>query len=308
MVFLKNKRLSVLYAIFIVVYVLQTVTAPIDKAVLAKYHIDSSQLRLLSLTIAIPYVVIWLIALAGYIRLNLYVKLIKKDKDGKAFKAISQGILMLTLWLPISTIVANYFQRVYMVHHSATANLIRLDNYINLLILFGGFLLINWGTNGLLGIIKKPKNLAPLKFVLVYIIFAALYVFLTLHDSSRQFPTKSVATAAYYESDWLIILTLVIPRLISWFIGAQAVQNIFTYRRKVKGKLYKDALNSLALGIGGVVTTTIVLRCFQSLSGPLAKLNLGLILVVVYLLLIVISTGYILIAKGAKKLQQLEEL
>ena len=308
MVFLKNKRLSILYILFVAVYVWQTLNAPIDKTLLAKYNINSGQLKLISLTVIIPYIIIWLIALTGYIRINSYVTFIKKDKDGKAFKSISQGILALTLWLPISTIVTNYFKRAYIEHHAATANLIRLDNYLNMLILLGGFLLIYKGSNNLLMIIKKPKNQSSLKFVLIYIIFAALYVFLTLHDSARQFPTKSVATAAYYESDWLIVLTLVIPRLIYWFIGAQAVQNIFTYRKNVKGKLYKHALNRLAQGIAGVVTATIVLRCYQSLSDPLAKLNLGLILAVVYLLLIGISTGYILIAKGAKNLQQLEEL
>jgi hypothetical protein len=306
---LTNKKLTSLYLLLIVIYLSQTLLAPVSKLTLSRYHIDSTQARLLTLTIAIPYIIIWSVALMGYLRLSTYINLIQKYKDGAAFRVISRGILWLGLWLPLSTIINNFFFEYYSAHHGATADLVRLNNYLNMIILFGGFWLVYKGSGQLLALVKKkPDTVASQILTLAFIAFSALYVFLTLEDSARRYPTHSVATATYYEPDWLIIITLVIPRLLYWFLGAQAVQNIYLYRRKVKGRLYKHALNNLALGLGSVVTTTILLRCLQSLSAPLERLSLGLLLGVVYVLLILISVGYVLIAKGAKKLQQLEEL
>lgn len=308
MLVLENKRWSGLYVSFIIVYLLQILLLPADKTTLTKYQIDATQAKALALTIAIPYIIIWLIALLGYLRLKTYVELIQKDKDGAAFKTISRGVLWLGLWLPLSTIITNFFSQFYSSHHSSTASLVRLDNYLNLLILFGGFWLVNKGTNRLLPLIKKPTFSTPQALVLAYITFSALYVLLALHDPARQFPTRSVATASYYEPDWLLVITMLIPRLIYWFLGVQAVQNIYIYRKKVKGRLYKQALNNLALGLGGVLAVTILLRFLQSLSSALGQLNLGLLLIVIYMLLILISVGYVLMAKGAKSLQKLEEL
>ncbi len=306
---LKNKKLTSLYVLLIVIYLLQTLAAPVSKLTLSKYHISVTQLRLLSLTIALPYIVIWSVALLGYLRLDNYIRLIQNYKDGVAFRTISRGILWLGLWLPISTILNNFFFEYYSAHQGATANLVRLNNYLNLIILFGGFWLLYKGSGQLLGLVKSRPSLSTYQtLTLVYIVFSVLYVFLTLQDVARRYPTHTVATATYYEPDWLIVLTLIIPRLLYWFIGAQAVQNIFLYRKKVKGRLYRQALNNLAMGLGGVVTVTILLRCLQSLATPLERLSLGLLLSIVYVLLILISVGYILIAKGTKRLQQLEEL
>ncbi len=300
--------LSSLYVLFIAVYLFQILALPADKATLKKYHLGTTQVRVLALTVAIPYIIIWLVALVGYLRLKAYTGLIKKDKDGAAFQKISQGIFWLTLWLPLSTIIANFFSQFYGSHHGVTANLIRLNNYLFLILLFVGFLLVNRGTNKLLVLVKKPAWLAKQSVVIVYIIFAALYILLTLHDSARALPTKTVAVASYYEPDWLIVVSLVIPRLIYWFLGVQAVQNIYTYRQKVRGKLYKQALNYLTIGLAGVLVMTISLRCLQSLAAPLAQLSLGLLLGLVYALLILIAISYVFIAKGAKQLQQLEEV
>jgi hypothetical protein len=306
---LKNKQLSSIYAVLIVVYLLQTLAAPVDKLTLTKYHIDTTQARLLTLTIAIPYIIIWCVALIGYIRLNIYITLIQKYKDGAAFKTISKGILWLGLWLPVSTIINNCFFEYYSGHHAATANLVRLNNYLNLVILFGGFWLVYKGSGQLLALVKrKPTDVTSQAVTLLFITFSVLYTFLTLQDVARQHPTASVATATYYEPDWLILLTIVIPRLLYWFLGIYAVQNIYLYRKRIKGRLYKHALNNLALGLGAVVVVTVLLRCIQSLSATLERLSLGLLLGVVYILLMLISVGYVLIAKGAKSLQQLEEL
>jgi hypothetical protein len=309
MLLTKNKRISGLYLLLIVIYLLQTFTAAINPTVLKKYHVDATQIRLLTLTIALPYIVIWLIALVGYLRLYTYGKFIEHEKDGAAFKKIAQGMLWLTLWLPLSSLVANVSTQYYTNHSDATATLVRFNNYFNLCILFIGFWLVYKGTRLLLTTIKHSETtLVSLPFMFTFIALSTHFVYLTFQDPARQFPTHQVAVASYYEPNWLLFLTLVIPRLLYYFIGVVAIYNIYVYKTKVKGSLYKQALNRLAQGLIAVVGVTMVLRCLQSLSSPLEKFSLQLLLVLIYVLLILIAVGYLLIAKGAKKLQQLEEL
>jgi hypothetical protein len=52
----------------------------------------------------------------------------------------------------------------------------------------------------------------------------------------------------------------------------------------------------------------ILLRIIQSFTMTVSRLNLGLILLIVFSLLFIIALGYGLLAKGAHKLRRLEEL
>jgi hypothetical protein len=304
----KYKKTVPIFGLLILVYLAQILFAPVDQAALTRYDINTGQLRILVLTIALPYIVIWLVALIGYLRLRSYADVIKGSKDGAAFDTIAKGLLWFVLWLPLSTIAGGLIKEYYGSHPSATAGLVIINNYFNMLILLPAFWLVKSGSQKLLAIIKKPVNTMPSLVMIGYIAVSALYVLLVLHDPARLAPTNNASVASYYQPDWLIITTLVIPRLIAWFWGLQAVINILLYRAHVKGRLYKEALNSLAIGLAGILIMTILLRSLQSLTTSLNQWSLAVILAVIYLLLIVISIGYAFIAVGAKNLQKLEEL
>jgi hypothetical protein len=166
-----------------------------------------------------------------------------------------------------------------------------------------------WLANGakqLVGLVRTKVTAPTLTVTMVYIAFAVLYTTLVLHDANRMVPVDN-ATASYYLPDWLLVTTVIIPRLLFWYLGVQAVQNIIIYRQKVKGVLYKDALRHLAIGLGGVVLGIVILRTIQSLAVGLSKVNLGTLLLIVYVLLIVMAVGYVYVARGARKLQRIEE-
>jgi hypothetical protein len=309
MLLAKNKRFSGLYVLLIVVYLLQTFLIKVNPTVLAKYRIDTLEDHVIALTVALPYIVIWLVALVGYLRLQNYGKAIGREREGVAFTGIASGVLWLSLWLPLSSIVAGFSTQYYTNHPDATASLVRFNNYFNLIILLLGTWLVYRGTEKLLSIVNyKKKVIVSQTYMYAYLILAGLYVYFTFQDPARQFPTHTVAVASYYEPNWLLFLTLVIPRLIYGFFGLMAVYNIYLYNTKVKGSLYKQALKYLTQGLIAVIITTAILRCIQSLSTPLEKFSLQAVLILVYVLLLLIAIGYVLIAKGAKKLQQFEEL
>jgi len=307
MLMLKYKWLSGLFITFSLVYVAQTALIRPDQATLDKYHLSAAQAVVLGLTVALPYLVIWFIALVGYLRFKSYTDKITKTKDGKAFRIMGQGLLLLSLWLPFSAVLGNVTTQYYRDHPEATAWMVNINNFANIIILLPAFILLSRGASKLLPLIRRSHVPIPTIAILTGVCLSAIYVFLVFHDPARQFPTKEVETAAYYLPDWAILFGLILPRLIMWFLGAQAVYYLFLYHRKIKGALYKTALNNLARGIAWVVATIILLRFLQSLSGLLSELSVGLLLALIYVLLILIAVGYVLIAKGARKLLAIEE-
>ena len=307
-VLLKNHwALSLLFVGLAVWYVVLTVTNIPSGDTLSKYHVSTAQAHLLLLTIAVPYIIIWMVGLVGYLKLHVYTRYLKAGKDASGFKTLSLGVLLLTIWLPFSTMLSTLSATYYAEHPSATAWLVRVDNYVNIVFLLAAFYLVYLGSLRLLSITRAKRIGMSHRQTVLYIVFAALYVFVVFNDSVRQVAATDTTTATYYLSDWWILLTIVIPRLYMWFLGFSAAANMILYRQEVKGAIYREALRMVAFGITGIVVTTVLLRIVQSLSTALNELNLALLLLIIYVLLLVIALGYLLLARGAERLRKIEE-
>ncbi len=304
----RYKIISALFIGLTAIYLAETLSVAPDKAALVKYSLTSTQFTWIVLSFSLPYVVIWFIALVGYLRFRSYTEVIKNSKDGSAFSTISKGLLLLSLWLPVAAALSAVATRLYTDHPSYTPTMVILVNYLNIAMLLPAFLIINRGARKLLSTVKPTANAISQRSALLFICFSALYVMITLEDRARHAPTHSVSLASYYLPDWLIIITIVIPRLVMWFLGVQAVENIYLYGKKTKGKIYKLALKNVAVGIGVVIIATITLRCIQSLSSPIGELSLSLVLLLYYILITALGIGYVLIYKGTKQLQKIEDL
>jgi hypothetical protein len=153
---LNYKKLVALFATFSLIYLLQSLLILPSKATLQKYHLNNTRADAVLLTIAIPYIVVWLIAMLGYSRLDSYVDMIKASKDGAAFRTISNGIFWFALWLPISAIAGNFTTHTYSVHPNLTATMVMTSNYINMVLLVPAFVLVDKGAKQLQGLVRKP--------------------------------------------------------------------------------------------------------------------------------------------------------
>lgn len=299
--------LTIAFMLLTVAYLVVTFATPVDQATLHRYRISTGNVSVLLITIALPYIIIWYMALIGYVRLRDYSQAIKGTKDGAALYQVSRGILWLALWLPVAAVVGAVTSYAYHKHPAATAHMVWINNYVNLALLFPAFWYCYQGSKQLIKLVRQPERML-LGGVIAYTVFAVLYTFLTLHDSSRQVPQHGVSVATYYLHDWLIVVTIIIPRLVEWLFGLQAAYNLYVYQTKVKGTIYKEALYSLSTGLSGIVIIIIILRCLQSLSGQLNKQSLGILLLIIYVLLGLIAAGYAMIARGAKSLKRIESL
>src|SRR5688572_2158236 len=132
MLLLRHKKTTALFILFAAFYIAQILLVSPDRATLAKYDVTEAKLTLLSLTIALPYILIWFIALVGYESLKSYAAGIAGSKDGKGFRTITLGILFLTLWLPLSTLAGRAASQLYQSDPLLTEELVIAINYFNL--------------------------------------------------------------------------------------------------------------------------------------------------------------------------------
>jgi hypothetical protein len=299
--------ISLTFFVLAAVYLVQSATVVPDAATLERYDLTVSEVHVLSLTIALPYVLIWVVALFGYLWLRSYTSFLGKGKDAPGFKTLANGVFLLTLWLPVSTVSSNLASSYYGDHPASTAWLIRLVTYLNILLLLPAFYQLNRGANRLLSTTRtKRRGMSQVQTVL-YIVFAVLYVFVTFTDDARQVAIGTTTHATYYLPDWLTLLTVVIPRVCMWYLGFSAVASMILYRKEVKGAIYKEALRFVAFGMAGVVCVGILLRVIQSLTSVINALSLTLLLLLVYGLLTIMAIAYAVLAKGAERLQKIEE-
>ena len=306
---LRYKKLFGFFLASAVFYILQTVLQEPDREAMAKYNLTEMHIIILSLTIILPYVIIWFIALLGYTRLKNYTSVIRKSKDGDAFNKISRGILAFAVWLPISAITSTALSNAVKNNPDQIHYFVWLNLFASLLLLSYGFYYVYTGSRKLVYMVKN-RHYTRIQH-LCSAIFAGLvvlYIFVIFQDPSRQFASGEVDRATYYLPDWLIVSAVLIPRLIMWTAGLLAVYNLYLYRKNVKGFIYKRALKNLAFGFSVVVLTIIGLRYLESASSYLVDASLGALLMLYYAILVVMAVGYIYIARGARNLQRLEEL
>ena len=300
-------RLLLMFAVLGAVYCYVLFTIPIDRVIASKYHLGIGWSVVFAVAVYVPFMLVWLVALVGYVRLREYAQSIKGDQDGAAFNYITGGICIITIWLPISALLSALAVFGYRHNASLAPDVMRTMTYLNILALLVAYLLVYRGSQRLLRLIGMTAQ-APVAAVLVYVVFAALYTFVVFKDPTRTTATHHVKIAAYYLSDRLILLTVVLPRLISWYIGLQAAYNLYIYRLRAAGKIYREALSGLVVGIVGVITLSALFRSLQAIAMVVSHLNAIILVVGVYVLLAATAWGYVYIARGADRMKLLENL
>lgn len=302
---MKIRLLSGTFLAFTALYLTLVLILPSDPAVLVRYNISQSRAHMLGLSIAIPIVIIWLFALYGLLKFRQYADIIKDSREGLGFKYLSYGLTVLIFSLPFISSITSYanYLGVHIPRLLPTVTIVK--NYLTLVFPFVAFLLIVRGTEQLVSTlkIKKSGQSIPKLGLLLCIVLSALYTWVI---ASR--PTGPKGDSAYFLPTWVVVITLAIPYLYIWCRGGMAAYYLYLYKNQVKGSIYRDALQSLAVGIGSVIVLSIFLQAFITLSARLFSLRLSPLLGIVYVLVMLTGISYGLIARGAKRLIQIEDV
>lgn len=296
-----KSKLFYAYLVFVIVYCAFLLLPAPSPIIESQYHLTPTAVRIIYATIIVLSAVVWWVAFYGYSRIREYSSHISGTKDGRQVSKLATGVFMLALWLPVTAAassVLNYFT----LHHpgfAPTAEII--NNYLSLLFPLAGFVYIGIGARGLSEIIKQRPTYRAVNILALTILYLGL-------TYARLVATTHGRNEVYHMNIWFILMTLVVPYIYMWFLGLLSVYEIYNYRRKITGIIYKQSWGLLALGFGWLIMISIGLQYLTTLSDRLADLSIYWILLIVYSLVALLSVGFILIAWGANKLAKIEKV
>jgi len=270
-------------------------------ATLQNIDLSTTQYTLLSLTVLVPTAVIWYVAFYGYYKLKVYATMIKNTPDGKHVDRITTGLGILALGLPGSALTTAAINTIVSYSPGFAGNGTVIKNYVALLFPLAAFVFINKGAHGLSVLSKQQINYRTANILAGgFIIIGTIFCHLVL--------TANSINDLYHLPSLLVVLTLVCPYLYTWYLGIVAAYQTYLYGYTAPGKLYRQTWNLLATGIGAIIGAQIARQYISSTTLRLENLQLVRLLFIVYVLLGMLSVGFILVAAGAKRLQKIEEV
>lgn len=295
-----NLGLACLFSAFAAAFLWLNLLDPNKRPVLATTDLSRTQIIILILAVVIPYVGIWLVGLVGYIRLRGYTLLVKQTKDGRPITLISSGILGILLSLPVTSLFNSAAQVIQINNPTQALQIRRIGVYVGIMLLLGAFYRLMVGSRMLHDGLGKPRKPMPVLAILGFMLLGGLYIYFVLTN-----PLFEASTIKGHLPAWVVIDTIVLPRLLAWYWGLSAGWSLYQYSRLVSGRLYRLAFSYLAIGIAVVTLSIALLQYIQAISA-VTRLPVGVILLVVYLVLVVISAGFMLLARGGKELAKIE--
>lgn len=295
------------YFTITVLYILLTLLLPANKAAMDIYHLTSAQYHVLVFMVTIPFVAVWYTAFYGYTRLKQYATTIQASSEGNDFKSLSRGIGWLAWALVIPAVLALILSTIGGNNSGFYDASIVITNYIYLYLPLVAYILLANSAQNLTNHVKlRLFNLSSKSLILVFVMLGVIFCYFTF----RQLGSSSLSAAnnAYYLPVWLVLITIVIPYLFSWFVGLLAAYEILLYSRHTRGLLYRHALQFLGSGIAVVIASSIAFQYITSITPRTSHLSLNVTLATVYLIQLLSAAGYILIAIGASRLKRIEEV
>lgn len=299
---MRSKTFLYAYVGLIVLYIGLVLGLPIDPEMLAQYSVSEFTARLVIISFAVPGIIIWLMSFYGFIRFREYGQIIKNEKEGPAFNKLVQGLMVLSFSLPINSILGSLLDFIAYKNPGFVSSATIIRNYLTLGYQLAAFSLIAIGALGLRNTLKNRQGRSSQKLAIATIIFSSAFTWLILASPF----TQNIGNI-YRLPEWLVLLTLVIPYLITWYMGVMAVKNLAIYQINVKGILYRQALSKLTKGIGLIVSLSIVIQLLMTLATDISAENVSSVVLLVYAFLALYAISFGLVAKGARHLKRLEE-
>lgn len=289
------------YIAFVVVFILISLLPTPAKATIAKYHLSTLQLRLLDLTLIIPLIGIWYAVFYGYDKLQRYSQAIKLNPDGRQIAKLAQGLFVMALGVPLSSIISSGLNIIAQHHSAFTAAATIVPDYLNVLYPLIAYLFIYDGIRGLNELMRSRPS-TRLVQVIGLISITIGVVFCDLISSAHH-----ELEVAYHLSYHLVMLTLAIPYIFTWFVGLYAIAEMYDYSKHVAGILYRKGWVRMTFGLGFIIVVNIVLQYLQTLLSWVDNLPLARLLLLLYVLLFLLAGGFIVVALGTRQLMKIEE-
>jgi len=267
-------------------------------------HNDFVTFLVTHLVILVPEVVVWLIAATGALRLKAYARTAIRGQDGIAFDYIADALMLLVIYSVAISLATSV--KILFVHTSVfkMASIITVHAPVVLVLLSSIFLYIGaveLNRIASMGLKKLPNRLVELA-ISAFNILVASFVWYFYAVAPHRIDDDGRSHFALPVS--ILLVTYVLPHIITWLLGLMACLNLAHYAKYVKGTIYKAFLRDLYLGILIVFGCTYFAQVLYVSNISSRHFNPALLLV--FLVLIALMAGYLMIYRGASRLQLIE--
>jgi hypothetical protein len=279
----------------------------------ARFHLSSFQVRLVQLVFALPGLLIILAILFGGLSIWRYAHSIGNSKEGKGFQCIAYGVFALLAGLVISNYLGGL--QLLIAQHAANPQKVKttfviINNYVSVGISFITYGMLLKGSHLLLRSINKRldaiKRLLPV--LALFVLLGIVYVWLIHGNPNSKVAASPGVNPAFGLSYWLIVFTVALPLVASWFVGTVALLHLRRYYIDTKGIVYKLLFKKFVVGITLFIFLNIALQLLTQLSSFYATRNVSAILALIVVVYGALAYAFMLIAQGAQKLNSIENI
>ncbi len=287
------------------IYVAVTLWEPITQAE-RTYTLSPWAVHSLQLTIVLPLVAVWFVAMWGSLRFRAYALSIQASADGRALKTLANGLVTLVSGLVLTSVLQSFNGRMALWGHAKIWAI--FSEYVALLVALVALGLIVRGAWQLAGLVRfRRLALVQAVALLALAVIGITYAVLLIHDPYRSATPSPTLHSSYYLSDWLLVPTIVVPYLVVWYCGLLAVGCLRIYQSYSSGIIYRHALSRLSSGLFAVIMASVFIQVLDAVSPSLVHLGVKDLLLLIYVLIIVYAIGHIVVALGARSLAKIEE-
>jgi hypothetical protein len=294
-------------ALLAVVYVLLLFLLPASSATMREYHLTALEYRVAAFAVAIPSLLTWFAAFIGYAKLREYAHSVRKTPEGISYDQLAGGVTWLAWSLPVGVLIPQLLNALAGSHPGFRGTATIVSNYIALLMPLIGFSVIANASQGLLASIRAKLSLANARFIiLAFLVLGVLYCFLVFRNLNLS--SLGSSNNPYYLPAWLLVISVIVPYLYTWFMGLLGSYEITVYRTHIRGVLYKQALGLVVGGLITVILSSMALQYVTSVQPRIGHLVFNDRLLFITLFQIIGGVGFVLLGIGASRLKKIEEV
>lgn len=304
-----RRIIAVVYFPLAVIYLFLSFIYPTDPVTMVDHHLNITEARVLAMTLATIYILIWILAFFAARELTAYSRSIRQYKDGEAFFMLASALLAIAIYLPFRNLTKILLNYAAYLHPAFTTTSSVTITYINIVFPLVIYVYISMGGSRLLHMVRTK---IPLQHVcalaLLLCVIAATYCYAAFSSSTKLTPANWFVTVDYQINVPFRIFTVVVPHLFMWAIGLIGTYQIYFYQQKVRGIIYKHSLKMLSVGITLQIITTIAVQYLIVIAANIEHLPVGVMLLLAVTLLTTVTVAYVMIVRGINRLRIFEEL
>lgn len=304
-----KRIIAVVYLPLAIIYLYLSYIYPTDSITIADHHLNLTEARIIALTFASLFVVIWLVTFYAAREFVAYCRCINQYKDGDAFLMLAWGLLVIAAYVPIRSISKIVLDYITHLHPAFTATSNMIITYINILIPLVVFGYISIGGSKLHSMVRSKIPTAHVSILaLILCTVAATYCYAAFSPTPKVTPTDWLVIIDYNIAMPLRIFTVVVPHLYMWAVGLIATYQIYFYQQKIRGIIYKESLKLLSAGLTLVIVVTMAIQYLNAIASSVLRQPTGVMLLFAVVIFGIVMVAYALIVKGVSRLRVFEEL